>query len=46
MGVCVCVFGGVREVLNTEAEVNMEKRCHVFTNVCQSPVLGLCELVR
>lgn len=33
------------EVLNAEATLNMAKQCHVFTHVCQLPVLGLCELV-
>lgn len=33
------------EVLNAEATLNMAKQCHVFTDVCQLPVLGLCELV-
>ena len=38
-------MGGWGEVLNTEAAVNAEKQCHVFTHVCQPLVLGLCELV-
>lgn len=38
------VSGAGGSMVNAEAEMNVGKRCHVFTHVFQPPVLGLYEL--